>query len=210
MKKALFVLVTLLSVLWLAPSLVLAGSTTIRWQANTEPDLKEYRVYYGTASRMYGAPIPVGKLTSYTIGNLAEGVKYYFAVTAVDTSDNESGYSQEVTKTIADSQLPTVAITFPTSQPTYNTSQATMNLGGTAADNVGVTSVSWSNSRGGSGTASGTTRWAVSGISLFSGVNVITVTARDQAGNQKNDTLTVTYTPPDTTAPAPPVGVTVD
>jgi len=209
MKKARFLVLTLLTLLCVTPSLVLAGSATISWQANTEPDLKEYRVYYGTVSRHYGSPIPVGKLTSYTVGNLSDGVTYYFAVTAVDTADNESGYSQEVTKTIADSQLPTVAVTSPTSQPTYDTSQATLNLGGTAADNVGVTSVTWSNSRGGTGTASGTTSWSVSGIPLSSGANVIVVTARDQAGNQKSVGLTVTYTPPDTTAPASPVGVTV-
>jgi hypothetical protein len=64
-----------------------------------------------------------------------------------------------------------------------------------------VTQVTWSNDRGGSGTASGTTSWTVSGITLQSGANVLTVTARDAAGNTGTDTLTVTYTPPDTTAP---------
>ena len=42
----------------------------------------------------------------------------------------------------------------------------------------------------------------MSGIALLSGANVLTVTARDAAGNTSTDTLTVTYTPPaDTTAP---------
>ena len=40
----------------------------------------------------------------------------------------------------------------------------------------------------------------MSGIALLSGANVLTVTARDAAGNTSTDTLTVTYTPPDTTA----------
>ena len=57
------------------------------------------------------------------------------------------------------------------------------------------------NDRGGSGTATGTTSWSVSGIVLLSGQNVLTVTARDAAGNTSTDTLTVTYTPPDTTPP---------
>jgi hypothetical protein len=35
----------------------------------------------------------------------------------------------------------------------------------------------------------------VSGIVLQSGANVLTVTARDAAGNTSTDTLTVTYTP---------------
>ena len=43
------------------------------------------------------------------------------------------------------------------------------------------------------GTATGTTSWSVGGITLQSGVNVITVTARDAANNTGTDTLTVTY-----------------
>ena len=90
------------------PCHVLAGSATLHWQANTEPDLAGYRIYYGTSSRSYGSYIPVDKdTTSYTIKNLTEGRTYYFALTAVDTSGNESGYSQEVWKTIA-TQEPTV------------------------------------------------------------------------------------------------------
>jgi len=93
-----------------------------------------------------------------------------------------------------------VTITSPTSNTTLNTTAATLALGGTASDAVGVTQVTWSNSRGGSGTASGTTSWSVASITLQSGSNVLTVTARDAAGNTSTDTLTVSYTP-DTTQP---------
>ena len=55
-----------------------------------------------------------------------------------------------------------------------------------------MTQVTWSSNRGGSGTATGTTAWSVSGIALLSGSNVLTVTARDAAGNTRTDTLTVT------------------
>ena len=71
-----------------------------------------------------------------------------------------------------------------------------MSLGGSASDvTSGVSSVTWSNSRGGSGTAIGTTSWSISNITLSSGDNVITVTARDAAGNTNTATLTVTYNP---------------
>ncbi len=96
----------------------------------------------------------------------------------------------------SDTIAPTVAITTPTSAATFTTGSSPLTLGGTAADNVGVTQVSWSNDRGGSGTASGTTSWSVSGIVLQSGTNVLTVTARDAANNTATATLTVTYTPP--------------
>ncbi|MBN2020809.1 MAG: hypothetical protein JW749_11370 [Sedimentisphaerales bacterium] len=100
-----------------------------------------------------------------------------------------------------DTTPPTVAITSPTSNPTYSTSSSPLSIGGTASDNVGVTQVTWSNNRGGSGTCSGTTSWSAIGITLYSGQNVITVTAWDAANNTATDTLTVTYTPPDTTPP---------
>ncbi len=105
---------------------------------------------------------------------------------------NASGtYTQETTE-------PSISITIPTSNPTYSTSNSSLNIGGTAADNQAVTSVSWENSRGGSGTCSGTTTWSNSGIALSSGENIISVTAKDAVGNTATATLTVTYTPPDT------------
>jgi hypothetical protein len=71
-----------------------------------------------------------------------------------------------------------------------------------------VTAVTWTNSKGGSGTAQGTTDWQVNGIALKEGENVITVSAVDDAGNQGQAVLTVTYTlEVDTTPPAPPTGL---
>ena len=63
---------------------------------------------------------------------------------------------------------------------------------GAASDNVGVVSVTWANSRGGSGAALGTTSWSAGPIELQMGDNVITITATDAAGNVRTATLTVT------------------
>ncbi len=122
-------------------------------------------------------------------------------VTARDAAGNTSTDTLTVTYTPPDTTLPTVTITTPTSAATHTASATPLALGGTASDNVAVTQVTWSNDRGGSGTATGTTSWSVSGIVLLSGQNVLTVTARDAAGNTSTDTLTVTYTPADTTLP---------
>ena len=85
----------------------------------------------------------------------------------------------------ADTTPPTVTITNPANTP-YSASSTPLSIAGTASDNFtsvfGVTQVSWSNSLGGSGTATGTTSWSGS-IPLVSGSNVIAVTARDAAGN---------------------------
>lgn len=79
---------------------------TLAWNAPTTnadgtplTNLAGYKVYYGTASGSYTSTINVGKVTSYTINNLASGT-YYFAVTAYDTVGLESGYSNEAAKTI--------------------------------------------------------------------------------------------------------------
>jgi hypothetical protein len=86
---------------------------------------------------------------------------------------------------------------------TYSTSSSTVTLAGTASDAVGVTSVTWSNDRGGSGTATcancdgtaGTKDWSQSGITLQSGENIITIYGADAVPNTGTDVLTVTYTP---------------
>ncbi len=196
------------AILFLLPSFLWAGTATVQWQADSETDLKEYRVYHGTASRSYEAPLPVGKVTSYTLNNLTDGVTHYFAVTAVDTSNNESGFSAEVSKSLvsaSDTLAPKVSILSPTTSGSYTTSTSSITVGGSASDTVGVTQVTWSKSGGGSGTATGTTSWSASGISLASGQNTITVTAKDAAGNQGTAVITVTYNPPSAGDTQPPL-----
>ncbi|HOX27181.1 MAG TPA: hypothetical protein PLL30_15860 [Candidatus Krumholzibacteria bacterium] len=65
-----------------------------------------------------------------------------------------------------------------------------MTISGTASDNLGVQSVSWSSSLGGGGIASGTTSWSIANIWVNSGLGeVITVRATDAAGNATTRTL---------------------
>jgi hypothetical protein len=101
-----------------------------------------------------------------------------------------------------DTTRPTISIATPTTGTLYSTMTSSLNLTGSAADNVGVAQVRWSNDRGGSGIASGTTGWGAAGIPLQTGTNVITVTALDAAGNVGTDSLTVNYS--GTTPPPPP------
>ncbi|MFQ5823053.1 MAG: FlgD immunoglobulin-like domain containing protein [bacterium] len=78
-----------------------AGSVTVSWDANSESDLSGYKIYHGTESRNYSQVIDVGNVTSYTVNNLENGKTYYFAVTAYDFSQNESGFSEEVSATLS-------------------------------------------------------------------------------------------------------------
>lgn len=94
--KTLFIM----CVFWLCCSRVmLAAEVDLAWNPNTESDLAGYKVYYGPTTGNYDNVNDVGDVgseTTYTIKDLVEGQTYYIAVTAYDTSNNESGYSVEV------------------------------------------------------------------------------------------------------------------
>jgi len=75
---------------------------------------------------------------------------------------------------------------------TSRTTDSKVVVTGSAFDNVGVISVIWANSRGGSGAALGTSSWATGPIDLSMGDNIISITATDVAGNVKTVSVTVT------------------
>jgi hypothetical protein len=132
--------------------------------------------------------------TSWSITGIAlQSGTNLITVVAYDAAGNTNKAALTVTN---DTTPPTVNITSPTSGSTYLTNVSSINLGGTASDSVGVTQVTWSNNRGGNGTASGTTAWSITGIALQGGTNIITVAAHDTAGNSGNATLSVKYNLP--------------
>ena len=68
----------------------------LTWNPNAEPDLAGYRVYWGTSSGNYTGQVDVGDTTGCALRGLTNGTTYYIAVTAYDSSGNESGRSVEV------------------------------------------------------------------------------------------------------------------
>jgi hypothetical protein len=81
------------------------GQISLIWNANTEPDLAGYNLYRSTSSPVptNGTPLNGATMltgTSYTDSCLAAGT-YYYALVAVDTSDNLSNPSAEANETIA-------------------------------------------------------------------------------------------------------------
>jgi len=90
-----------------------AQDRTLQWDENTDPDLDGYKVYYGLESRYpanqnpynaSGSPIDVAlgedenldpNIFEYTVTGLLDNEVYFFAVTAYDFDDLESGYSNE-------------------------------------------------------------------------------------------------------------------
>jgi hypothetical protein len=79
-----------------------AGTATLAWNAGTDSDLTGYKVYRGTASGTYGAPLTTlpKATTNYTATGLQNGTTYFFVITAYDSAGNESTYSNEVSKSI--------------------------------------------------------------------------------------------------------------
>ncbi|MBN1788385.1 MAG: hypothetical protein JW806_08320 [Sedimentisphaerales bacterium] len=69
----------------------------LEWNDNSEPDLAGYNVYRSLFSGGSSyVKINTALITdSNYVDDTAEGPTYYYAVTAVDTNDNESGYSNE-------------------------------------------------------------------------------------------------------------------
>ena len=189
----------------LVAQIVDSNSINLTWTANTDDDFNHYNVYYRASGEFYSAPLPAGSKTSQSIPGLNSGGTYYFVVSAVDTSGNESAYSEEVSATIPDIDNipPEISILYPASDGnTYTTNLSSITLSGTSSDNSGVVSVTWENSTtNGTGTASGRDNWSAE-MPLALGENIITVSAEDAAGNTKSDAITVTYTVP-TPVPVP-------
>jgi hypothetical protein len=114
MKKLLFALVlSLFLMLFVAGcgsgsgggSNSVAGSAKLAWDTPRNSDgtpvsnIAGYKVHYGTSSRNYDKTVNNGIETTCTISGLSPGT-YYFAVTSYDSSGNESGFSNEASKTI--------------------------------------------------------------------------------------------------------------
>jgi hypothetical protein len=86
-----------------SPTHLTSLGNTLSWTATTTnidgsplEDLEGYIVYYGTESKNYKVSYDVKNVTTYKIDDLIDWKTYYFAVTAYDTSGNESPYSEEI------------------------------------------------------------------------------------------------------------------
>ncbi len=79
-------------------------SVKLKWVLNKEPDIAGYKIYYGLKSGTYfgkgaepgDSPIFVKNINSIIIKNLKNEQVYFFALTAVDKSGQESSFSREL------------------------------------------------------------------------------------------------------------------
>ncbi len=84
-----------------APTALIAtpgdGQVELVWDGVA--DASSYKVYYGANSDVYGVSEDIGNETAVIISGLTNSQTYYFVVTALDESGNESVYSSEVSAT---------------------------------------------------------------------------------------------------------------
>jgi hypothetical protein len=115
-------------------------------------------------------------------------------VDVYDAAGNTKTTSITVNYSVADTTLPSIAISSPVaSGETFSTGNATVTVSGTATDNVGVVSVYVANNRGSAQFASGLPSWTATGIALQTGANILTAHAIDAAGNDATTSITVNY-----------------
>ncbi|MDP8979285.1 MAG: matrixin family metalloprotease [Acidobacteriota bacterium] len=158
--------------------------------------------------------VVVGWITDHGYSGTAQGSPNWVAssvplfagansitVTARDAQGSQASHSVTVIRQTA--AAASLQITSPSSTGIFATSSATPTLGGTAS---GMVHVSWSNSRGGAGQASGTSNWSAGPVTLSAGWNVITITAWAASGASLSATIQISYSPPsngpDTTPPS--------
>ncbi len=88
--------------------------------------------------------------------------------------------------------IPPLVQVYSPSMAAILTSKDSLTVQGFANDNVGVTRILWSNSAGGSGSASAANPFVIPQIALVPGVNRILIQALDAAGNVGAAYLTIT------------------
>jgi len=105
----------------------------LQWTASPELDIAYYKLYYGTATGVYGTPVNVGNTTTYLFTGLTSGTRYFLALSAVDTSGNESAKSTEITGSVGTPLiLSGTVVGTKVSHKVYLPSGAVFTLGGSA------------------------------------------------------------------------------
>jgi hypothetical protein len=74
------------------------NAVTLKWDKNSESDLDHYNIYYSLTSGSDDNVVESydANASGFSVSGLMSSVRYYFSITAVDTSDNESEKSDEL------------------------------------------------------------------------------------------------------------------
>jgi hypothetical protein len=109
------------------------GSVQLAWSPSVSPEVIGYNIYYGLASGEYATLIPVGNAGSVSISNLVRGTYYYFAATSLDSSGQESLFSNEAVYWVPRAQIPSQAVAGAYRGLFYEAAQVRQNSAGALA-----------------------------------------------------------------------------
>ena len=90
----------LFTFLLLGANCAFAFDVALTWDKSEDLDATGYMVHYGEESGNYTAKVDAGNTNSHTVTGLLAGRTYFLTVTTYDPSRNESGYSNEVNRTV--------------------------------------------------------------------------------------------------------------
>ncbi len=121
-----------------------AGQVSVAWDAVS--GATGYKLYYGTASGSYSSNVDAKTATSYTVANLTDGTRYYFAAQAYN-STTTSGYSGEI-NTVVGYAAPVANFT---ATPVSGTAPVTVSFTDTSTGSV--TAWSWNFGNGSTSTS---------------------------------------------------------
>jgi fibronectin type 3 domain-containing protein len=110
------------------PTRIAEGQIALTWDPNEETDLGGYKIYMGTSSGVYDNTIDVENVNKYVVNGLVSGITYYLALTAYDTSFNESDYSTEVSAVAKDKTAPKLPTGFREVVEIVNITAKTVNI----------------------------------------------------------------------------------
>lgn len=185
------------------------GTINVTADANDNDGVNSVKFFINGVLRLADTTAPYSY--SWNTTDVIDGNATIKAV-ATDLSGNKTTKTKGVfVSNNTDINAPFVNITSPTSNPTYTTTSSTINLAGATGDNVGVVSMTWGINTDGNGVPTLTqsnTYWTANNLPLTVGLNVITIRARDAAGNIGQDMITVTRDANQTDTNAPTVVIT--
>lgn len=115
-----------------------AGSVSLTWNANPEPDVVGYVVAWGTARGTFTGSLDVGLRTTVRVPNLRDGVRYYFAVRAYTAIQQGSLSAQVATVVGLDADRNGLSDAWETWYGLNTTSVATRSAGAMDSDGDGV------------------------------------------------------------------------
>lgn len=181
---AFFNVLALTAVLGVFSANAQAGQVSLAWDGVA--GATGYRLYYGTASGSYSSNVDAKTATSYTVPNLTDGTKYFFAVQAYN-STTTSGYSNE-TNTVVGSATGLTANfgASPTSGP------APLAVAFTNTSTGGATAWSWNFGNGSTSSAQNPSyTYNTAGTYTVT----LTVTAPGKSNSTTQKTITVSAAP---------------